>query len=48
MDEWNYSGASSPPLDKVLEQRTRYFSGLKFRTIRELMEEGEKAETEKV
>ena len=44
MDEWNYSGASAVPLDKVLDQRSRFFNGVHFRTIEELLNDAEKLE----
>ncbi|KAL1740770.1 hypothetical protein HDZ31DRAFT_46842, partial [Schizophyllum fasciatum] len=39
MDEWNYTGASALPWDKVEAQRQKFFAGVKFRTVRELLEE---------
>lgn len=39
MDEWNVVGASAVPMDRVLEQRERFFSGVKFRELRELLED---------
>lgn len=44
MDEWNITGASAVPWDLVLEQREKYFCGIKFRTVQELMEDAEKME----
>lgn len=40
MDEWNYSGASAVPWDRVVAQREKYFLGVKFRTVEELLEDG--------
>lgn len=37
MDEWNYSGASSLPYDTVVDQRKRFFEGIHFRGIKELL-----------
>jgi swainsonine biosynthesis oxidoreductase SwnR len=42
MDAWNISGASVVPWAVVEKQRKTYFEGVKFRTIRELLEEGER------
>ncbi|KAI5898200.1 NAD(P)-binding protein [Schizophyllum commune H4-8] len=39
MDEWNYTGASALPWDKVESQRRRFFRDIKFRTVRELLED---------
>ena len=39
MDEWNVTGASAVPLEVALKQRNKYFEGIKFRSIRELMED---------
>ncbi|KAK7463121.1 hypothetical protein VKT23_007706 [Stygiomarasmius scandens] len=39
MDEWNVTGASAVPLEVALEQRNKYFEGIKFRSIQELMED---------
>lgn len=37
MDEWNYSGASALPYDIVVDQRKRFFDGVHFRRIKELL-----------
>jgi len=42
MDEWNVTGASALPWNEVERQRERNFHGIKFRNIRELLEDGEK------
>lgn len=39
MDEWNITGASAVPIDKVVEQREWFFSGMRFRGIGEYMED---------
>ncbi|KAF5368884.1 hypothetical protein D9758_003100 [Tetrapyrgos nigripes] len=41
MDEWNITGASAVPWDIVVAQREKYFEGIKFRSIRELMEDAD-------
>ncbi|KAK1148118.1 hypothetical protein N8T08_010757 [Aspergillus melleus] len=38
MDEWNIMGASAVPMDRVQEQRKRFFSDVQFRGLRELLE----------
>ncbi|TPX19196.1 hypothetical protein DIZ76_016982 [Coccidioides immitis] len=40
MDEWNITGASAVPMDMVMRQREKFFSGLKFRGIEDLLEDG--------
>ncbi|PGH15275.1 hypothetical protein AJ80_05628 [Polytolypa hystricis UAMH7299] len=42
MDEWNVAGASAVPWSEVERQREKFFKGIKFRAIRELLEDGEK------
>lgn len=37
MDEWNYSGASTPPADKVEVQRQTLFKGLTWRTVEDFI-----------
>jgi swainsonine biosynthesis oxidoreductase SwnR len=44
MDEWNVTGAACVPWDIVLRQRERYFKGLRFREIEELLEDAERME----
>ena len=44
MDEWNITGASVPPWDEVLRQRASYFSGVKFRTIDDILKAAEMAD----
>ncbi|KAK7034502.1 hypothetical protein VNI00_012349 [Paramarasmius palmivorus] len=39
MDEWNVTGASAVPQDVALKQREKFFKGIKFRSIQELMED---------
>ncbi|OJJ35836.1 hypothetical protein ASPWEDRAFT_41077 [Aspergillus wentii DTO 134E9] len=39
MDEWNITGASAVPIDKVVEQREWFFSDMRFRGIGEYMED---------
>ncbi|KAL1959572.1 hypothetical protein VTO42DRAFT_1607 [Malbranchea cinnamomea] len=41
MDEWNVTGASAVPWNEVLRQRQKYFQGIKFRSIAELLKDGE-------
>ena len=43
MDEWNVTGASAVPWDEVVRQREKYFRGIKFRSIIELLNDREKA-----
>lgn len=43
MDEWNVTGACAVPWDEVVRQREKYFRGIKFRSIAELLKDGEKA-----
>lgn len=40
MDLWNANGASGIPEDKKIQQREKYFQGIKFRTVENLIEEG--------
>ncbi|KAL0062103.1 hypothetical protein AAF712_011030 [Marasmius tenuissimus] len=44
MDEWNVTGASAVPWDIVMRQRERYFDGIGFRSIQQLMKDAEKCE----
>ena len=44
MDEWNVLGASALPSAKVTEQREKYFKGVKFRTVKELLEDAKSME----
>ena len=37
VDEWNVIGAASCPREKTLRQREKYFKGLNFVTIEELL-----------
>lgn len=37
MDEWNVTGASAPPIVKVQEQQERFFHGIHFRGIEEVL-----------
>lgn len=37
MDEWNISGASAVPMERVQEQRERFFPGIKFRGLRDFL-----------
>lgn len=39
MDEWNVTGASAVPWEVVERQREKYFKGIKFRGIGELLED---------
>ncbi|PLB54030.1 hypothetical protein P170DRAFT_431727 [Aspergillus steynii IBT 23096] len=48
MDEWNVIGASAVPMDRVLEHRERFFSGVKFRGLRELLEDAFVGESEQM
>ena len=45
MDLWNATGAAGLPTDKVLKQREKYFRGIHFTTIRELIEKAQRSET---
>lgn len=44
MDEWIVTGATACPKDKTLRQREKYFSGIKFSTLEELLQRAEKVE----
>jgi len=48
MDEWNYSGASAVPWDRVLEAREKYFPGIRFRGIEEFIRDADRIEGEGV
>lgn len=37
IDEWSLDGGSSVPMDEALQQRQRYFQGVHFRTIDEIL-----------
>lgn len=39
MDEWNVTGASAVPWGEVERQREKFFKGVKFRSIEELLED---------
>ena len=39
MDEWNVTGASAVPWEDVARQREKYFKGIQFRSIEELLED---------
>lgn len=41
MDEWNVTGASAVPWELVLEQREKYFKGIRFRTVDEILKDAE-------
>lgn len=41
MDEWNITGASAVPWEKVLAQRRKYFEGIRFRTVEEVLQDAD-------
>lgn len=40
MDEWNVTGVSAPPMEIVLRQREKFFQGVRFRGIKEVLRDG--------
>lgn len=44
MDLWNATGASSLPINKVEEQRKKYFNDIHFSTIEEYIKTAENAD----
>jgi hypothetical protein len=43
MDLWNATGASAVPMDKVEQQRKKYFADIHFSNIEEFITTAEKA-----
>ena len=41
MDEWNVTGASAPPRERVEEQKQKYFKGIHFRGVKEALKDAE-------
>jgi len=39
-DEWTIAGASACPLEKTLEMRDRYFKGIRWVGLSELLKRG--------
>ena len=40
MDEWSYLGGTAVPHEEALQQRQKYFEGIKFRTIDDILADG--------
>ena len=43
-DEFSIDGATACPEEKTLKQREKYFSGMKFSSIKQVLERAEKVD----